>query len=194
MMSKQLFWMCLFLLVAVTPTQALEVGGKIFPDTLDSGTEMLMINGGGIRKKMIIKVYSAGLYLKKKSDNASSIVLADVPMAIRLHIISGMVTPEKMEKSTRKGFDKSRHALAGLLTTSIDKEIDQFVSLFKDGIDKDDVYDLIYTPDVGVKAYKNRQLKSTVKGLDFKRALFGIWLSDEPVQSDLKKRMLGNNS
>jgi len=29
-----------------------------------------------------------------------------------------------------------------------------------------------------------------VQGLDFKKALFGIWLSDNPVQENLKNDML----
>jgi len=28
-------------------------------------------------------------------------------------------------------------------------------------------------------------------GLDFKKAFFGIWLSDNPVQSSLKQQLLG---
>jgi hypothetical protein len=30
-----------------------------------------------------------------------------------------------------------------------------------------------------------------IDGLDFKRALFGIWLGDKPVQKELKDKMLG---
>ena len=38
---------------------------------------------------------------------------------------------------------------------------------------------------------RNGEVKVVVPGLAFKKALFGIWLSDDPVQDDLKEGMLG---
>ena len=46
-------------------------------------------------------------------------------------------------------------------------------------------------PGKGVLTFKNSKLLSTITGLDFKRSLFGIWLSDDPVDDDLKEGMLG---
>ena len=69
--------------------------------------------------------------------------------------------------------------------------IDTFISVFKDNIKIGDVYDIIYTPEEGTKVYKNKELKSTVKGLDFKKVLFGIWLGNKPADKDLKTGMLG---
>jgi hypothetical protein len=34
-------------------------------------------------------------------------------------------------------------------------------------------------------------LKGTIKGLDFKKAVFSIWLGEKPADSKLKKKMLG---
>ena len=56
---------------------------------------------------------------------------------------------------------------------------------------KNDVFDFIYIPDVGVNTFKNGELKTTVQGLEFKQALFGIWLSEDSVQDDLKLSLLG---
>jgi hypothetical protein len=112
-------------------------------------------------------------------------------MAIRLHIISKLVTPKKMEKSTRNGFVVSLEALGKNISKSVDVEIDKLIAVFKDGITKDDKFDLVYIPNKGIHAYKNGKLKDIITGLDFKRALFGIWISDKPVQDDLKNAMMG---
>ena len=174
------------------PANALEVGGKQLPDTFNAGDDTLIINGGGVRKKIaIISTYAAGLYLKEKSSDANKVVLANEPMALRLHIISKLVTPNKMEKSTRKGFAVSLEALGKNISKSVDAEIDKLIAIFKDGITKDDKFDLVYIPNKGIHAYKNGKLKDIITGLDFKRALFGIWLSDKPVQDDLKNDMMG---
>jgi hypothetical protein len=44
----------------------------------------------------------------------------------------------------------------------------------------------------GLIVYKNGIYTVTIEcGLSFKRALFGIWISDRPVQENLKHGMLG---
>ena len=50
---------------------------------------------------------------------------------------------------------------------------------------------MIYTPGSGVAISKNGELKDTIEGIAFKKALFGIWLSDKPADKKLKKAMLG---
>ena len=40
--------------------------------------------------------------------------------------------------------------------------------------------------------FKNDTLKATVEGLEFKKAVVGIWLSEDAVQDDLKEGLLGS--
>ena len=108
-------------------------------------------------------------------------------MAIRLHIISSRVTSKKMEDATREGFVK---ATDGKIEP-IKDQIERFISVFKDKINKNDIYDLIYIPGKGIKVYKNKKYNALTEGLAFKKALFGIWLCDDPVQKSLKQEMLG---
>jgi len=164
------------------------IEGKTFPNTLDTDKGALVLNGGGVREKMWIDVYVAGLYLPAKSSNATEIVQGDNPAAMRLHIVSGMVNSENMSESVHEGFEKST---AGAVAPLKDK-IEAFINVFAEPIKVDDVFKLIYIPGEGVKIYKNDVYKSTVSGLDFKKALFGIWLGENPVSSSLKKGMLGN--
>ncbi len=116
---------------------------------------------------------------------------ADEPMAIRLHVLSKLITSEKMEKATREGFVQSTEGN----TAKIEDRIETFITVFKEEeIAKGDVFDLIYLPGQGTLACKNQKVLATVPGLDFKKALFGIWLSDHPVQTSLKQGMLGISS
>ena len=52
---------------------------------------------------------------------------------------------------------------------------------------------MVYLPKEGVKVYKNNKLLGTIEGMEFKRALFGIWLSKKPADKDLKQAMLGKS-
>ena len=166
---------------------AKPVGGVNLPDTLTALDTSLVLNGAGIRTKWWIKLYVGGLYLKKASQDAKMIVDSDEAMAIRLHIISSHITNEKMEAAVREGFQKSMNGNI----TPLQVEIEQILSVFKETIKEDDVFEMLYLPGQGVNMSKNQVFKINVKGLEFKKALFGIWLSHNPVDSDLKEEMLG---
>jgi hypothetical protein len=130
----------------------------------------------------------AGLYLVQKGGNPQKIIQADETMAIRLSILSSLVKGKQMEEAILEGFEKSTNGNI----TPIKSQVDKFISVFKGKVEKGDFYDLVYVAGKGVDVYKNGKFMFLTKGLDFKRALFGIWLSDRPVQKSLKKGMLGN--
>ncbi|HPI92223.1 MAG TPA: chalcone isomerase family protein [Deltaproteobacteria bacterium] len=165
---------------------ALDAAGVALPDTLKAGDQDLVGNGGGKRTKFGLKVYVAALYLKQKSGDANAIINADEPMAIRLQVTSGLVTPEKMKAAIDEGFENA----TGGNVAPIQAKIDAFTANFKN-LANGDVYDFIYVPGTGTEIYKAGKLSSTIQGLDFKKGLFGIWLCDKPAQKDLKEKMLG---
>jgi hypothetical protein len=145
------------------------------------------LNGAGVRSKFFFDLYIGALYLPQKNHEAKNIIQKDEKMSIKLIILSSMITSEKMENATRKGFEK---AMKGN-TQALQEEIEDFIAVFKEKIRKKDVYDLVYTPKVGVDIYKNEKYKKTIQGLAFKKALFKIWLGENPVQQSLKTSMLG---
>jgi hypothetical protein len=186
-MFKKLLILLSAILVITSTGYAKEIAGADIPDSISAGNNVLVLNGAGIRTKFFIKAYVGGLYIKQKSGDASAIINADEAMAVKLHIISKMITSKRMEESTREGFN---HSTDGNTAPYKDR-IDAFISTFKDNIKIGDVYDIIYTPEEGTKVYKNKELKCTAKGLDFKKILFGIWLGNKPADKDLKAGMLG---
>ena len=187
MLRKQFAAIVLTILVMVAQGNAEEIGGINMPESLNTGQSTLMLNGAGVRTKLFFDIYVGGLYLKEKSQDSKAIIEADEPMAIRLHIVSSMLTSKKMEKATREGFAKA----TGGNIEPIKIQIDEFCSVFKKEIKEDDSYDLIYVPGKGVEVYINGEYASVTEGLAFKKALFGIYLSDKPAQKSLKKAMLG---
>mgnify|MGYP000272654387 CR=1 FL=1 len=165
-----------------------EVGSVTLPNTVNFGNTDLQLNGAGIRKKaMVLKLYSGGLYLAKKSKDAKSIIAADETMAIKLVITSGFVSSEAMSEAVLEGFDAS----TGGNTTPLATEIKKFISFFSDEIVENDIFDITYQSGTGAIVYKNGKEKGTISGMAFKKALFGIWLGNDPADNKLKKAMLG---
>lgn len=171
------------------PAAALEVSGVDVPETYSAmGTE-LKLNGAGTRSKWFMDLYIGGLYVPSTINDGEAIINADEPQAITLHIISGMITSDKMKDATMEGFE---NATGGDLS-AIQGEVDAFLDVFSEEIVDGDVFDLVYLPGEGTRVLKNGEARSTIEGLEFKKALFGIWLSDKPAQKDLKKKMLGQS-
>ncbi|MCK7552394.1 chalcone isomerase family protein [Marinobacter goseongensis] len=169
------------------PASALTVEGVDVPDTYPAMNTELKLNGAGTRSKWFMDLYVGGLYVPETIDDGEAIINADEPQAITLHIISGMITSERMTEATMEGFVSSTD---GDLS-AIQSDVDQFLSVFEEEIKEGDVFDLVYLPTEGVRVLKNGEVRDTVGDLQFKKALFGIWLSDKPAQKDLKEKMLG---
>lgn len=186
MVLRKVFIVLFAMLFLSASAFAADVAGIKMPDTMKAGGQDLVFNGGDKRTKFMMKVYVAALYLKQKSSDAQKIINADEPMAIKLQITSGMVTPDKMKAAIDEGFENSTDGNI----VPIKAKIDAFTAVFKD-LSNGIVYDYAYVPGKGVEIYKNGQLAATIQGLEFKKALFGIWLSDKPAQDSLKAAMLG---
>ncbi|MBK8973651.1 MAG: chalcone isomerase family protein [Hahellaceae bacterium] len=168
--------------------QAATVAGVDIPDTFDAAGKTLNLNGAGVRSKFFMDVYVGGLYLQDASQDAAAIVKGDAPMSIKLHMISGLITSDKMKTATSEGFV---NATGGNLAP-IQASVDKFMAAFNEEIVENDVFDIVYVPGKGVEVYKNEELVDTIDGgMAFKEALFGIWLSEKPAQEDLKAKMLG---
>ncbi len=172
---------------SVISARALEIGGVKVSEVMPAGDSSLLLNGAGIRKKTFlrIKVYAGGLYLLRKSSDPASIIKADAPMAVKMIFIYNGVSPKKLTHAWNEGF-----AASGCSVSSA-AAIKQFNSFFTEEAGRGDFYDLVYLPGVGVTVSRNGLLKGTIAGLDFKKALFSIWLGENPADLGLKKSMLG---
>ena len=149
--------------------------------------QSLVLNGAGTREKMWIDLYVGSLYLPKKSSNAADIMGSADAAAIKLDIVSGMITSEKMINAVNEGFENA----TGGKTAPLKAKIDKFKSFFKEEIKKGDEFIISNVPGTGVVVFKNGVKKGSIEGADFKKALFGIWLSNKPADKDLKEAMLG---
>jgi hypothetical protein len=170
-----------------SPAICKEIGGVDLPDRFKAGEETLLLNGCGLRKKFVVKVYAGGLYLRQAAEDWRKIVEADEPMAIRMHFIYDGVATKDLIGAWNEGF---QNATGGDITL-IREKVDRFNGMFKADAKKNDTYDVVYLPGKGVSVYLNSKLAGTVEGLEFKKAVFSIWLGEPPADSGLKKGMLG---
>ncbi len=175
------------LLCTVSLGAAREIGGVQMADSMTVAGKNLVLNGVGLRTKLFFKIYAGGLYLATPSSDAGAIIDADAPMVVRMHFIYDGVSSAKLQNGWKEGF--------ALTAPSPEKPLRQaiasFIAMFADEAVENDVYDISWRPGHGVDVIRNKALLGTISGLDFKKALFAIWLGNEPVDDDLKEGMLG---
>jgi hypothetical protein len=185
-MKKQIITLFVLLATAMTVNAQKTVAGVKVDEKLTIENQNLVLNGVGTRVKLFMDMYVGALYLEKKSTNANEIMASKDGAAIRLTIVSGLISSDKMIDAVTEGFENS----TGGKTAPLKSKIDKFISFFKDEIKKGDVFTMVNT-ESGVVVFKNNTKKGVIEGNDFKKGLFGIWLSSKPADKNLKKAMLG---
>jgi hypothetical protein len=201
MIRKAALVFVVFLLTA-THVFSLEIGGVTMPDSMKAGNSELVLNGAGVRRKFGLKVYAVGLYLKAKNKNGTAVMNADEPMALQCRWRMG-VPSRKVDEVFNESFSESLKIPKASDYTpqtafgSVTKEVHQFVGYVdKRDVTKNDTWIFTYTPGKGTEVKINDGSKDTVMGvipgLDFKKALFGIWISDHaPVGKSLVEDLMG---
>jgi hypothetical protein len=175
---------CLLLAVCASAL-ALEVGGADLPDTVTAEGKMLKLNGAGVRKKMMFKVYVAGLYVETPSHDAAALLSSNQVKSMRLRMLRS-VKGKKIGESIEEGFARNSKEQQDKLKARLEK----FIAMIPDVEPGDDIV-MTWVPDTGTKVSVRGTDRGTIEGRDFADALFAVWLGPSPVQDDLKKALVG---
>jgi hypothetical protein len=192
---KKLLIVLLVLLFASSAALAKKVGDVEVADTITLDGQNLVLNGAGDRIKKVafikLHIYAGGLYLQAKNSDAQAILDADAPMAMRLYITTGMATKSKLTEAWNEGFEWA----TGGKTGPIKGEIAKFNALFKVNPKDGDMYEIAYIPGKGISLALNGVSQGdAIPGLEFKKAVFGIWLAkniEDEYLNNLKAGLLG---
>lgn len=187
MLQKLLLSLCIVLALSFG-CSAREIAGVEVAETLttDEGTS-LVLNGAGVRKKLIFEVYIAELYLQEKMSSAQEILADEGPKRILMHFLYKEIEPKKLVDAWNEGFDAnldtSHHA-------ALQSEIDTFNSYFET-VKRGDQVVVDYIPGRGTQVKLKGEIKGVIAGKEFNDALLSIWLGEEPVTTKLKNELLG---
>ncbi len=168
---------------------AAEIKGVTVTETVSIPTvdKKLVLNGAGIRKKFFVSVYIGALYLVEKSNSAEKIVAMEQPKRVMMHFLYDKVEAKKLHDAWREGFQDN---VSESDFNKLQERLEKFNSYFGDAVKGDEVT-LDYLPGTGTRVSVNSEVKGTILGADFNRALLKVWLGERPVTSGLKKAMLG---
>jgi long-chain acyl-CoA synthetase len=169
------------------PALALDVAGVKLDDRTTVGGQQLVLNGAGVRTRVMFKVYVASLYLPAKA-NAAAAVLAEGPRRIQMNLLRTLA-PDQLVDALNDGM-KENNSDAEL--AAVKTQTDQLMAIMRSlGEVKEGSVVTLDFVDGATAVGLDGAARGTVSGDAFNRALTKIWLGDKPVQADLKKALLG---
>jgi len=187
---KALVPMAAVALALAAPVQAAEVNGVKIEDSVTVGGQKLVLNGAGMRKKFVINVYVAALYLQTKKNTTADVLAQTTPKRVTL-VLQREVSSDEFGQlfitSMNKNSTKEEKAK---VISQTGKFGEMFASL--DKVKKGDVIHLDWIPGQGTVSTVNGKVTGeTLPDLAFYNAVLRIWLGDNPAQDDLKDDLLG---
>jgi len=175
-------------MIASSMVGAGELAKVTMPDQVTVSGKTLHLNGMGLRKKMMFKIYVAGLYLEQTSHDAAAIVNAAETKQVVMHFTTNKATKKRMDEAWVEGFEANSPETYAAVADRVKTFIGYFGDM-KDG----DVIELTMSPGEGTTVALNGEQKGVIEGDDFAKALLLVWLGDKPPTEDLKKGMLGSS-
>ena len=176
----------LFVLLLATSAVAGTLAGVTLPDQVDVKGQKLVLNGMGLRTKLIIKVYVGGLYLPQKEKSAQKILAADSPRRQVMHFIYN-VSKDQMCDAWADGLEDN--------TPNASAEVKKnFKTLcgWMDGVGKGQELVLTYLPGEGTHVAISGKEKGTLPGKPTADAILSTWIGPDPHPgADFKKAVLG---
>jgi hypothetical protein len=168
------------------PASAGTLSGVNLPDRIDVNGRSLVLNGMALRKKFVIKVYVAGLYLPQKEKAAQKILQADEPNRMVLHFLYD-VTKDQMCEAWNEGLA----ANTPNASADVKKAFGTLCGWMED-IDKGNRIVMTYVPGEGTRVEVNGKAKGTLPGPAVADAILATWIGPKPGPGeDFKNGVLG---
>ncbi len=168
------------------PAAAGTLAGVTLPDKAEVDGKSLVLNGMGLRKKLFIKVYVAGLYLPQKEKAPAKVLGADVPRRMVLHFIYN-VDKGQMCEAWEDGLTAN--------TPNASAEVKKnFATLcgWMDGVGEGQKLVMTYVPGMGTTVEVAGKVKGTLPGKPTADAILSTWIGKNPDPGeDFKKAVLG---
>src|SRR5664279_1849845 len=114
------FALVLFVSLSAIAVNAASLAGVTLPDSQQVAGKNLVLNGLGLRTKVFVKVYVAGLYLEQKTSDPNAIMKSDSPKKIVMKFLHG-ASKSQMTDAFDEGFDNNAPDAKKTMKADIDR-------------------------------------------------------------------------
>lgn len=188
---RHLRWIAFFLMATMASlSSATEVAGIRVDDQATVAAQKLVLNGAGVRTRLLFKVYVAALYLSQRKDNTKDVLA--LPGAKRVAVtmlreVSSDELGQALITGIRKNSTPEETRRFGLQLVAMG---DIFGKIPK--LKKGEFFSVDWIPDSGtVVVVDGKPVADPIPDQAFYDAILKIWLGDEPADAALKPALLG---
>ncbi|HLX53025.1 MAG TPA: chalcone isomerase family protein [Aquella sp.] len=184
-------FLSMFLIAAISSIWAdgVKVEDIYYPGTIkNSNGNTLVLNGAGLRTKLMFDVYTLGLYVPKKSPVAAEVLNMKGPKLVEIHMLRD-VKAKTFIDALKEGLEDNDRD--GKVLQKIQPQVDKLVALMSaTELKKGDVIRFAFNPASGTNISINGRDKGTISGGDvFYNAILSIWIGKAPVDRVLKSKL-----
>lgn len=168
----------------------IDLAGVKLEDKVTVAGKPLVLNGAGIRYKAVFKVYTAGLYLEKRTDTPDGVYDMAGPKRMTITMLRDIDSAELGKLFTRGMEDNMEKGSFTRLVPGVMRMSQVFTNhkTLKAG----ENFVLDWIPGTGtVLTVKGVQEGEPFKEPEFFEALMRIWLGPKPADWALKDALLG---
>lgn len=169
---------------------SVDVEGVKFRQSIELAGGNLVLNGVGVRTRLVFKVYAAGLYLPERNSDPASILRQSGAKRVSLRFLRE-VDADLFVNSLLDGL---RTNLSADEVARLRPRTDALVATLRaiGAVRKGEWVDFEFTPRDGTRLILNGTTHgANIPGEDFFLAVLSVWLGDKPAHEDLKRGMLG---
>jgi hypothetical protein len=173
-------------ILSPTPVLAtVQIEGVRFEREVAVNETRLALNGYGLLRYMVfIKAYVGALYLPQASPERD--IFAPIPKQLVLEYFHA-IKKEDFAKATRQ---KILDNISPDQLSELQPSIDRLADMYRD-VQPGDRYTLTYIPGSGTELALNGASLGIIPGEAFSRAVFAIWLGQNPIDKGFRDRLLG---
>ena len=161
-----------------------DLEGVSLLDSYQASNTRLVLNGMGVREKLIFKVYVAGLYLPQVTNNADDIIRSDTAKALVMQFTRD-IPRDKLVQAYTEAFAGNAPALA----THQKINVDNFFTFLTD-VKNGERLSFVYEPGKG-STFTNNAGKLIIANKEFADLYLQVYIGPKPPTPALKRGLLG---
>lgn len=166
---------------------AASLAGVDFEESITHADGSLVLNGIGLRTKFFFKVYVAGLYVQKRSQDPETILQASTPKVLKLHFLRD-VDGEDIKEAWLKGYKDN--CLSQCETTLA--QVNRINEWMRD-MKKNETLTFRFV-DEKIQVEVNGEEKGSIQDKDFATNILAIFIGKNPPNKELREGLLGRET
>lgn len=167
-----------------------EMEGIALDDSVQVAGRHLKLNGAGISKRLIFKIYALGLYLSDHRATVQEVLESEGPRRLAIAMlrdVSGADFNEALLDYVAAERASLQEGVAGSML-----HLGKAIASQPQGLRKGDTLTLDWVPGTGTLVELNKKpLTTPLRDIAVYNALLNIWLGEKPADPALKTKLLG---